>query len=74
MAKDPPGTLYCSFCGKSQYEVIVMIAGPTVMICDECVDICIPIITEARSRIDFAHYWNVKLQVELEKGFPYVPS
>ena len=30
-------TLYCSFCGKSQYEVSKLIAGPTVFICDECV-------------------------------------
>ncbi len=33
-------TLYCSFCGKSQHEVRVLVAGPTVFICDECVELC----------------------------------
>ena len=33
-------TLYCSFCGKSQYDVLKLIAGPSVLICDECVAIC----------------------------------
>ena len=33
------GTLYCSFCGKSQHEVRKLIAGPTVFICDECVEL-----------------------------------
>jgi ATP-dependent protease Clp ATPase subunit len=37
-------TLYCSFCGKSQHEVRKLIAGPTVFICDECVDVCTDII------------------------------
>ncbi len=32
--------LYCSFCGKSQHEVKKLIAGPSVFICDECVDLC----------------------------------
>jgi ClpX C4-type zinc finger/Glyoxalase superfamily protein len=36
----PPKTLYCSFCGKSQHEVRKLIAGPTVFICDECVELC----------------------------------
>jgi len=39
-------TLYCSFCGKSQHEVRKLIAGPTVFICDECVDLCMDIIRE----------------------------
>lgn len=39
-------TLYCSFCGKSQHEVKKLIAGPTVFICDECVDLCTDIIRE----------------------------
>jgi ATP-dependent Clp protease ATP-binding subunit ClpX len=38
--------LYCSFCGKSQHEVRKLIAGPSVFICDECVDLCIDIIRE----------------------------
>jgi ATP-dependent Clp protease ATP-binding subunit ClpX len=54
MAKDTPSsgegkgnsTLYCSFCGKSQHEVNKLIAGPTVFICNECVDLCTDIIRE----------------------------
>src|SRR3984885_14670497 len=43
---DTKNTLYCSFCGKSQHEVRKLIAGPTVFICDECVDLCMDIIRE----------------------------
>lgn len=39
----------CSFCGKSQHEVKQLIAGPTVFICDECVDLCADIVAEKRS-------------------------
>jgi RNA polymerase-binding transcription factor DksA len=39
-------TLYCSFCGKSQYELRRLIAGPTVHICNECVELCMNIIGE----------------------------
>ncbi len=39
-------TLYCSFCGKSQHDVRKLIAGPTVFICDECVELCMDIIKE----------------------------
>ena len=39
-------TLFCSFCGKSQHEVKKLIAGPTVFICDECVELCMDIIKE----------------------------
>ena len=49
MPKKPEGTggtLYCSFCGKSQHEVRKLIAGPTVFICDECVRLCMDIIRE----------------------------
>ena len=50
MANQPGGdsknTLYCSFCGKSQHEVRKLIAGPTVFICDECVELCMDIIRE----------------------------
>ena len=46
MAKDNKNTLYCSFCGKSQHEVRKLIAGPTVFICDECVELCMDIIKE----------------------------
>lgn len=43
---DTKSTLYCSFCGKSQHEVKKLIAGPTVFICDECVELCMDIIRE----------------------------
>src|SRR3978361_2293632 len=43
---DSKNTLYCSFCGKSQHEVRKLIAGPTVFICDECVQLCMDITRE----------------------------
>ncbi|MBI4829146.1 MAG: ATP-dependent Clp protease ATP-binding subunit ClpX [Nitrospinae bacterium] len=46
MVKKKEGTLRCSFCGKSQEEVKKLIAGPTVYICDECIDLCNEIIME----------------------------
>jgi ATP-dependent Clp protease ATP-binding subunit ClpX len=48
--QDTTKTYYCSFCGKSQHEVAQLIAGPTVFICDECVDLCGTIVTEKRER------------------------
>ncbi len=45
-SKDDDKLLYCSFCGKSQQEVRKLIAGPSVYICDECVDLCNDIITD----------------------------
>ena len=50
---DAKSTLYCSFCGKSQHEVRKLIAGPTVFICDECVELCMDIIREEH-KISFA--------------------
>ena len=45
--KDDKGALlYCSFCGKSQHEVRKLIAGPSVYVCDECVDLCNDIIRD----------------------------
>ena len=46
VGSDSKNTLYCSFCGKSQHEVRKLIAGPTVFICDECVELCMDIIRE----------------------------
>jgi len=52
MAEDTRGKgedgklLYCSFCGKSQHEVRKLIAGPSVYVCDECVELCNDIIRE----------------------------
>jgi ATP-dependent Clp protease ATP-binding subunit ClpX len=52
VGSDIKNTLYCSFCGKSQHEVRKLIAGPTVFICDECVELCTDIIREeSRSSI-----------------------
>ena len=45
-SSDSKNTLYCSFCGKSQHEVRKLIAGPSVYVCDECVELCNDIIRE----------------------------
>ena len=50
-SKDSKETLHCSFCGKSQHEVRKLIAGPTVYICDECVELCKDIIQEEKSSL-----------------------
>ena len=44
--KNDKDSLFCSFCGKSQKEVKKLIAGPTVFVCDECVELCMDIIKE----------------------------
>jgi ATP-dependent Clp protease ATP-binding subunit ClpX len=44
--------LYCSFCGKSQHEVRKLIAGPSVFVCDECVELCNEIIREEAEDAD----------------------
>ena len=49
-SKNNKNTLFCSFCGKSQHEVRKLIAGPTVFICDECVELCIDIIKEENKK------------------------
>ncbi len=54
-------TLYCSFCGKSQHEVRKLIAGPTVFICNECVELCLDIIREESKTL---------LSVDGEAGIP----
>ncbi len=56
-------TLYCSFCGKSQHDVKKLIAGPTVFICDECIELCNEIIVEELSG-------ETKDEAEQEKGLP----
>src|ERR1700754_3365571 len=45
--RETKSTRYCSFCGKSEHEVRKLIAGPTVFICDECVELCVDIIRTA---------------------------
>ena len=49
--KNNKNILYCSFCGKSQHEVKKLIAGPTVFICDECVELCMDIKEENKSSL-----------------------
>jgi len=55
MSNNNKNILYCSFCGKSQHEVRKLIAGPTVFICDECVELCMDIIKE-ESKDTFVKY------------------
>ncbi len=50
-SKNSKNTLFCSFCGKSQHEVRKLIAGPTVFICDECVELCMDIIKEENKSV-----------------------
>ena len=63
MADKSPGDklLYCSFCGKSQHEVRKLIAGPSVFICDECIELCNDIIREEGTAADPARADRSKL-------------
>jgi len=58
--------LYCSFCGKSQHEVRKLIAGPSVYVCDECVELCNDIIREEIKDIAPKHDSSDKLPVPKE--------
>ena len=58
--------LYCSFCGKSQHEVKKLIAGPSVFICDECVDLCNDIIREEAQTVDGEKSTDKKLPTPKE--------
>ena len=60
-------TLFCSFCGKSQHEVRKLIAGPTVFICAECVELCMDIIREENKVISSPKSANVETPKELYK-------
>jgi len=60
-------TLFCSFCGKSQHEVRKLIAGPTVFICDECVELCMDIIREENKVISSPKTSNLETPKELYK-------
>lgn len=65
---DRPGNLVCSFCGKSQDEVRKLIAGPTVYICDECIDLCNDIIAEECDQEDsFASVSSVPKPTEIKR-------
>lgn len=62
---DSKNTLYCSFCGKSQHEVRKLIAGPTVFICDECVELCTDIIREENRSTGNKHQEGVPTPMEI---------
>jgi len=63
--KNNKNILYCSFCGKSQHEVKKLIAGPTVFICDECVELCMDIIKEENKDSLVKYHEGVPLPKEI---------
>ena len=63
--KNNKNILYCSFCGKSQHEVRKLIAGPTVFICDECVELCMDIIKEENKSTLIKHQDGVPTPKEI---------
>ena len=63
--KNNKNILYCSFCGKSQHEVRKLIAGPTVFICDECVELCMDIIKEENKDILVKHQEGIPTPKEI---------
>ncbi len=70
MSKDKSenkNTLYCSFCGKSQHEVKKLIAGPTVFICDECVELCMDIIKEENKSVINQKLEGIPSPIEINK-------
>ena len=81
-SKDAP--LRCSICGKTQDEVKKIIAGPTVYICDECVELCNDIITEEYEqgayvffdnrffREDFANSWRQKVKTKFRFEYAFL--
>ena len=64
-SKNNKNTLFCSFCGKSQHEVRKLIAGPTVFICDECVELCMDIIKEENKVVSSPKSESVETPKEL---------
>tara|TARA_B100000945_G_scaffold253766_1_gene210828 strand:+ start:309 stop:1559 length:1251 start_codon:yes stop_codon:yes gene_type:complete len=67
MSEKNKNILYCSFCGKSQHEVKKLIAGPTVFICDECVELCMDIIKEENKSSLIKHQEGVPTPREICK-------
>tara|TARA_B100000965_G_scaffold194241_1_gene162189 strand:+ start:16 stop:1266 length:1251 start_codon:yes stop_codon:yes gene_type:complete len=65
MTEKNKNILYCSFCGKSQHEVRKLIAGPTVFICDECVELCMDIIKEENKSSLVKHQEGVPTPKEI---------
>ena len=71
MKKIKNKTLYCSFCGKSQHEVRKLIAGPTVFICGECIELCADIIDYT----PWKYYLSkIKNKLIMKKGLFYRQS
>src|SRR6202035_1512567 len=64
---DSKNTLHCTFCGKSQQEVRKLIAGPTVFICDECVELCMDIVSEENKSLLRKSGDNVPTPKEIHK-------
>ncbi len=67
---DTSKTLYCSFCGKSEHEVDKLVAGPSVFICNDCVDLCNEIIKkDLKSNLseNNCSRWKLKLLVKLRR-------
>ena len=65
---DRGGDLVCSFCGKSQDEVKKLIAGPTVYICDECIELCNDIIAEEFEKEEAAKLSSVPKPTEIKEA------
>ena len=66
-SKDDNKLLYCSFCGKSQNEVRKLIAGPSVFICDECVDLCNDIIHEELNDSNEIEEFDLPKPIEIKQ-------
>jgi ATP-dependent Clp protease ATP-binding subunit ClpX len=60
--------LHCTFCGKSQHEVRKLIAGPTVFICDECVELCMDIVGEENKSSLVKSRDGIPTPKEIRKG------
>ena len=65
--KNDKDSLYCSFCGKNQKEVKKLIAGPTVFVCDECVELCMDIIKEDNKNNKFKIKKDIPKPSEINK-------
>ena len=71
-SKDDNKLLYCSFCGKSQNEVRKLIAGPSVFICDECVDLWNDIIQEELNDTSEIEEFDLPKTREIKQIFDYL--
>ena len=71
--KEEDKLLYCSFCGKNQNEVRKLIAGPSVYICNECIDLCNDIIKEEISEATESEEESFPVPIEM-KHFRFEPT